>query len=125
MEPRLLLRLEGATVGALAVGSYLELGGPLWLLAALALAPDLSMAAYLAGPRVGSYGYNAAHTYAGPLVLGAAALWADSRLPLLVALVWVGHVGVDRAVGYGLKYATGFRETHLSAQPAPLDALTD
>lgn len=87
MRPLHLLRAEGATAFALALGSYLALDGPLWLLAVLALAPDLSMAAYAAGPRVGSVGYNAVHTYTGPLALGAAGLSTDARLPVLVAFV--------------------------------------
>ncbi|MFB6119788.1 MAG: DUF4260 domain-containing protein [Halobacteriaceae archaeon] len=125
MNPTSLLRIEGVTAFALALGTYLVLDGPLWLLAVLALAPDLSMAAYAAGPRVGSLGYNAVHTYTGPLALGAAGLWTDARLPLLVALVWVGHIGADRALGYGLKSSGGFRDTHLSTQPPPVDALSE
>ena len=107
---------------ALAVGAYLWLGGPLWLLAVLALAPDLSMLGYLAGPRVGSASYNLAHTYVLPLVLGAAGLYAGADLAVLVALVWAGHIGADRLVGYGLKYRTDFKHTHLSpgAMRAPV-----
>ena len=29
------------------------------------------------------------------------------------ALIWIAHIGLDRALGYGLKYATGFGDTHL------------
>lgn len=32
-------------------------------------------------------------------------------LPL--AAIWLAHVGFDRALGYGLKYARGFSHTHL------------
>jgi hypothetical protein len=32
---------------------------------------------------------------------------------LLAAAVWVAHVGMDRLMGYGLKYEEGFRSTHL------------
>jgi hypothetical protein len=124
MEPRTYLRLEGLAVLAVALGGYLELSGPLWLLAVLALAPDLSMAGYLAGPQVGALAYNTVHTYVLPLALGAAGLWADVPTAVLVALVWAGHVGADRLFGYGLKYSTGFRETHLSTQPAPHGALS-
>jgi hypothetical protein len=122
MDPRNLLRLEGLTVLALALGAYLWLGGPLWLLAVLALAPDLSMVGYLAGPRVGAFAYNAVHTYVLPLVLGAAGVYTGTTLAVLVALVWVGHIGADRLVGYGLKYPTDFKHTHLSpgAMRAPV-----
>jgi hypothetical protein len=125
MHPFSMLRVEGATVFALAVATYLSLDGALWLFLALALAPDLSMLAYLAGPRLGSRVYNLAHTYTLPAVLGAAAVWFDVRVALLVAVVWAGHIGADRLAGYGLKYETGFKDTHLSTQPAPLAALTE
>jgi len=112
-------------VFALAVWSYFALDGPLWLFAALALAPDLSMLGYLAGPRVGSQTYNVAHTYALPAVLGAAGYWTDVAVAVLVALVWAGHIGADRLVGYGLKHESGFKQTHLSTQPAPLATLAE
>lgn len=107
------------------LGWYVSVGGSLLLLAALALAPDLSMAAYLAGNRVGARVYNVAHTYTLPLVLGAAGLWTETRVALLVAAIWAGHIGADRLFGYGLKFDSGFTDTHLSAQPAPLAVLSD
>lgn len=115
MQPRHLLRLEGLAALGVALTGYFSLGGPLWLLALLALAPDLSMLGYLAGPRVGSPAYNVVHTYTLPVAVGAVALWSDTRLALLVALVWAAHIGVDRLFGYGLKFETGFKHTHLSA----------
>ena len=125
VRPRGFLRIEGLAALALAVGVYLTLGGPLWLFVVLALAPDLSMLAYLAGPRVGSLGYNLAHTYTLPVALGGVGFWLDVRLAMLVAAVWAAHIGVDRLAGYGLKYESGFRDTHLSTQPAPFGALVD
>ena len=96
-----------------AVVLYLHLGFPWWLLLVLALAPDLSMLGYAAGPAVGAIAYDTAHTYAVPVALGAAGVLADAELALQVALIWSAHIGIDRAVGYGLKYRTGFRDTHL------------
>jgi hypothetical protein len=113
VNPGFLLRLEGVAVFAAATVAYYFLGGPLWLYLALALAPDLAMLGYLAGPRLGSRVYNAAHTYVAPLALAGLAWWAAVPTALLVALVWAAHIGVDRAVGYGLKYQTGFKDTHL------------
>lgn len=103
-------------VAALAV--YFTLDGPLWLLLVLGLAPDLSMVGYLAGPRVGSLAYNVVHAYALPLALGGAGVWFDSTLAIQVAAIWTAHIGIDRFVGYGLKYPTGFKHTHLSAPEA-------
>ncbi|WP_336343096.1 DUF4260 family protein [Halalkalicoccus ordinarius] len=78
------------------------------VLAVLTLAPELSMRRDLTGPHVGSPTYNVVHTYVLPLALGSAGLRAGSRLPLLVVLIWIGHMGADRAFGYGLKFGSGF-----------------
>lgn len=125
MEPRHYLRAEGLAVLAVALAGYLSLDGPLALLVALALAPDLSMLGYLAGPRLGSLSYNVVHTYVLPLALGAVGLLADVRLALLVALVWAGHIGADRLAGFGLKFESGFEDTHLSTQPVPVGPLAE
>lgn len=89
---------------------YEYFGGPLWLFVVLALAPDISMLAYLAGPHVGSRLYNALHTYLAPVTLGAAGVWLGVTPFTRVALIWAAHIGVDRVIGYGLKH------THLSVE---------
>jgi hypothetical protein len=108
-RPRVLLHAEGGAIAVAAVALYFSAGYPWWLLAALALAPDIS----LAGRRAGSALYNAAHTYVAPVILGAAGVVADADVAVQLALVWITHIGVDRAVGYGLKYPGSFKETHL------------
>jgi hypothetical protein len=110
---RLLLRLEGLAVMVGAVAVFGQAGFSWRLLALLFLAPDLSMLGYLAGPRVGAAAYDALHTYVGPLLLAGAAHFTNSETALAVALVWIAHIGFDRALGYGLKYATRFGDTHL------------
>jgi Domain of unknown function (DUF4260) len=109
----MLLRLEGLAVLAAALAAYSHVGAPWIAFAALFLAPDLALAAYLAGPRLGAAAYNMAHTYAAPLALGAAGLALDSTTAQAIALAWAAHIGVDRALGYGLKYATRCGDTHL------------
>ncbi len=125
MEPRHILRAEGLAVLGAALAVYFAVGGPLWLLVVLALAPDLSMVGYLAGPRIGSLSYNAAHTYVVPLILGGIGVWAAEPIAVEVAAIWAGHIGLDRLVGYGLKFPTGFKDTHLSEQPTPIAAFTE
>jgi hypothetical protein len=92
---------------------YFWNGHPWWLLVVLALAPDLAMVAYAAGPRVGAAAYDLVHTYSLPVALGAVGVVADADAAIAVALIWVTHIGVDRAIGYGLKYPSGFKDTHL------------
>lgn len=125
MQPTHYLRVEGLAVLAAALATYAWLDGPLWLFVVLFLAPDLSMLAYLAGPRVGSIGYNVVHLYALPLALAGVGVWADTVLATQIAAIWAGHIGLDRLAGYGMKYETSFKNTHLGRQPAPAAALTD
>jgi hypothetical protein len=83
------------------------------MFALLLLAPDLSMLGYVAGPRVGAVVYNVFHAYPLPAVLGIFGLLGGSPLVLAVALIWLAHIGMDRLLGYGLKYPTEFKDTHL------------
>ena len=111
--PRILLHVEGAAVAIAAVALYFHAGYPWWLLVVLALAPDLSAAGFLAGPRVGTAAYDVAHTYAWPVALAAAGVLSETDLVVQLGLIWMTHIGVDRAIGYGLKYPSGFKDTHL------------
>jgi len=111
--PHLLLRLEGLAVGAAAVALYFheDFG---WIpFVALILAPDLSFAAYVFGPKVGAVVYDVVHTEIFPIALGTAGVVGDSGVATKVSLIWLAHIGVDRLLGYGLKYPTAFTDTHL------------
>jgi Domain of unknown function (DUF4260) len=110
---RTLLRLEGVTLFTGMTLLYAVWGGSWWIYAVLFLAPDLSFAAYLAGPRFGAIVYNAVHSYMAPMVLMVTGFGMASPLLLSIAMVWLAHIGIDRALGYGLKYAKGFGFTHL------------
>jgi hypothetical protein len=111
--PRRLLRLEGLAVAAGALVLYFDAGYGWLLLVLLALAPDLSMLGYLGGPRVGALTYDGAHTYVGPVALAVVGVVGDAEAAVQVALIWLVHIGADRLLGYGLKYPTTFKDTHL------------
>lgn len=113
LRPAALLRIEGAALLAASVALYWLNGGSWWLFALLLLAPDVSMLGYLSGPRIGAAVYNTFHSYPLPAALGIFGLLAGAPLAVAVALVWFAHVGVDRLAGYGLKYPSGFKDTHL------------
>ena len=99
---------------ALSVLLYVLNGGGGWLLFVLLfLTPDVSMLGYLGGPRIGAVSYNLFHNYAPPCLLVAFGLLTGNLLVVSVALVWFAHIGFDRMVGFGLKYPTGFFDTHL------------
>ncbi len=112
--PRRILQTEGVVLLAAALAAYFAgLDEPWWLVPLLLFVPDVFMAGYAASSRVGAWTYNLAHSYPVPAMLGALALAADEPLWQGVALVWFAHIGMDRALGYGLKYGTGFQDTHL------------
>lgn len=111
--PRLCLRLEGAAAGVAATTLYFHGHRPWWLFAALILAPDLSMVAFSFGPRAGAAAYDAVHTYLWPITLGVVGVVGDLSVATEIALIWGAHIGVDRALGYGLKYPSRFKDTHL------------
>ena len=110
---RTLLRLEGLILFVGMTLLYAVWDGSWWVYAILFLAPDLSFLGYLAGPRPGAILYNAAHSYLAPVALITAGLALASPLVLSVAMIWLAHIGLDRALGFGLKYFAGFSLTHL------------
>lgn len=110
---RRLLNLEGLSLFIASIVVYAYFQGNGWLFGALLLVPDLSMIGYLRNPRVGSWTYNAVHALIVPVLLFAVALAAGQMLIAQIALIWLAHIGMDRTVGYGLKYADAFKSTHL------------
>jgi Domain of unknown function (DUF4260) len=110
-----LLRFEGLAMAAITAVLSARTGASWWLFAALWLVPDFSMLGYLAGACWGARIYNAIHTYVTPASLAVCALLLQTHVALAVALIWANHIGVDRLLGYGLKYADGFGYTHLGS----------
>jgi uncharacterized protein DUF4260 len=110
---RALLRLEGLALFAGMTLLYGFWGGPWWLYAVLFLAPDLAFLAYLAGPKIGASAYNAVHSTIIPMAMLTIGFGFAPPLVLSLALIWLSHIGIDRALGYGLKYDAGFGFTHL------------
>lgn len=117
---RMLLHIEGAVV--MFVCAYLiffHLGHSWWLLPVFVLGPDVSMVGYFANPRVGAILYNIAHTYAVAVPIALVGLITSAPVLLLCGLILTGHIGMDRMFGYGLKYATAFKDTHFQRLARP------
>ncbi|MDQ2941930.1 MAG: DUF4260 domain-containing protein [Chloroflexota bacterium] len=107
-----ILRAESIAIFLAALALYLGNGGnPLGL--PLLFAPDLSIAGYLGGPRVGALTYNLVHNWALAVLVYAAGWWLAVPGLMLAAYLFAAHVGMDRALGYGLKLPTAFTDTHL------------
>jgi hypothetical protein len=115
------MHLEGAAAATLAVFLYQRNHVSWGLFALLFLVPDLFMVGYLANPRVGAAIYNAVHTYVGPVVLALYSVGTDQRAVLPFSLIWIAHIGFDRMLGFGLKYPTRFKDTHLNPERHALE----
>jgi hypothetical protein len=111
--PKGILRLEGLILFAAGLAAFFYLKQSLWIFAGLLLVPDLSMAAYFAGPKPGAIVYNLFHATIGPLLMAIYGVLFGELFAQALASVWLAHIGLDRALGYGLKYASDFRDTHL------------
>ena len=111
--PNYILRAEGLALLAAATAAYAQTGLGWGLFAILFLAPDVFMLGYLRGPRLGSWIYNLGHSTMVPFMLIAIGFAFDVPVSMAVGLIWMAHVGFDRAVGYGLKYSDDFKHTHL------------
>ena len=109
----LIIRIEWAVVAVAAVVFYGSSGVSWWLFAVLILAPDLSMFGYLGGPRIVAIAYNALHILILPVLLLLVGYLSGHAAAIAVALIWIAHIAIDRALGYGLKLSTGFQDTHL------------
>ncbi|WP_020620705.1 DUF4260 domain-containing protein [Paenibacillus daejeonensis] len=110
---RQLIQIEGFVI--LALGTYLYFSqGYSWVVFLLLLfAPDVFMLGYAFNKKIGAYLYNAAHTFITPLLLVAAGLAFSTGFLIMIGLIWLVHIGMDRMFGYGLKYETDFKDTHI------------
>jgi hypothetical protein len=85
-----------------------------WLLfAVLFFAPDLFMLGFLLNARVGAAVYNLGHFLLLPLGVFAVGYFAAHPLLEGIGIIWFSHIVFDRMLGYGLKYPTFFKDTHL------------
>jgi hypothetical protein len=110
---RLVLRLEGLCVLIAAASAYSRFGLGWGTFALYFLTPDISLFGYLWNAKVGAISYNLAHSYIGAIVCVAAGVFLPAPAVVAAGLIWCAHIGFDRALGFGLKYADGFRVTHL------------
>lgn len=111
--PLVWLRLESGFVFILSILLYSRTGTAWWHLVALLLTPDLAMAGYWLNARLGAALYNVAHSYTVPIGLIGIAVVTGQTTWTSSLLIWTAHLGMDRVLGYGLKYPVSFQSTHL------------
>jgi hypothetical protein len=107
--------LHGEGLAAFAGGTilYFASGGNPWLFLPLLLLPDVGIAGYVLGPRIGAFTYNLVHNWAIGIVVLGLGFGLSSTALILAGAMLIAHVGMDRTAGYGLKYPGAFKPTHL------------
>lgn len=112
-KPRLFLQLEGVVLFVASLSLFAATHQPWWWIPALLFAPDFFMVGYARSTKLGAFTYNIGHTYLLPIMVALYGVHAHRPLVLGVGLIWLAHIGMDRLLGYGLKYDDNFKHTHL------------
>jgi len=111
--PIIFQRLEAGLLFLASIYFYHHLHFNFFLFILLLLSFDIFMAGYLVSNKVGAFTYNLGHSLFLPLLVLIIGFAGDNRILIGTSLIWFAHIGFDRALGYGLKFTTDFRDTHL------------
>lgn len=109
----LIIRTEGLTAFLASLYFYNYFAGSWLLFIALFFAPDISLFGYLRDNKTGSVIYNSVHNYIlAFVVIMSGIVMVNSNLTS-IGLILSAHVGMDRFLGFGLKYPAGIKNTHI------------
>jgi hypothetical protein len=108
-----MIKLE--ELGLFIFGIYLfnQLNYQWWWFLALILAPDISMIGYLGNNKIGAVCYNIFHHRGIAIIVYLSGIFFSNAMVQLTGIILFSHASMDRIFGYGLKYETGFKFTHL------------
>ena len=113
MLNRKIIGLENGLAFLICVFLNLQLEFSLLLFFLLLLVPDITMVGYMVNPKIGAFIYNAGHSFLLPFLLVCLYFFFLEPYLLTTANIWAAHICMDRFFGFGLKYTTDFKETHL------------
>lgn len=71
------------------------------------------MLGYLVNNKIGAFTYNLFHHQLVAIAIAGTGMLLQLPDVELAGLVLLGHSSLDRVMGYGLKFTTGFKFTHL------------
>lgn len=106
-------RVEALALFAASLYFYWDLHFSFVWFVALFLVFDVFMLGYALNKKLGAVVYNLGHSVLLPCLLLIIGAVTDNRTAIGLSLIWFAHIGMDRALGYGLKLASGFKHTHL------------
>lgn len=110
---KMLITIEEVAQFNLSIFLFAKLPFVWWVYPVFLLLPDVSMLGYLVNAKVGAFSYNLFHHKALAIAAGVAGLVLQINELTLVGTLFFGHSSMDRLMGYGLKYVTGFTNAHL------------
>ena len=112
-KPRAWLKLDGLVLFIASIIIFATTNQRWWLYPVIVFVPDIFMIGYFANKKMGAYLYNLGHSYLAPSLLILLAWNMDSKATFAIGIIWLGHIGFDHIWGYGLKYDSSFKDTHL------------
>lgn len=107
------IKMEEAAMFLFSIILFSKLSFAWWWFPVLILLPDISFLVYAGGNKTGAVIYNIFHHKAVALLLYVSGLYIGNEVLELTRIILFGHSSMDRFFGYGLKYFTGFSDTHL------------
>jgi len=108
-----LIRLENLGLFLLSIYLFSLLDFKWWWLPVLLLAPDLSMLGYLFGNKIGAILYNFFHHQLLAVIAYLLGIYLGEEWIQFSGIILLAHSAMDRIFGYGFKYFSGFKDTHL------------
>ncbi len=110
-----LLKIEEAFAMVLGIylSSFLPNHPSWWIYGLLFFLPDIGMLGYIVNKKVGAISYNIFHHKGVALSVYFIGLIAQSTEIQFWGLLLFSHSCFDRVFGYGLKFYTDFKHTHL------------
>ena len=108
-----LLRLEELAMFSFCIFLLAKHESAWWVYILLVVGPDIGMLGYLINNMAGAISYNIFHHKGVALAIFAFGFLSQIDAIQILGLILFGHSSMDRMFGYGLKFFTGFKETHL------------
>jgi hypothetical protein len=108
-----IIKLEELALFLFGIYLFNQLNFDWWWFLVLILAPDFSMIGYLFGNKSGAFLYNIFHHRGIAITIFLLGIYFSNSLIQLTGIILFAHSSMDRMLGYGLKYESGFKFTHL------------
>ena len=107
------IKLEELGLFILGIYLFSLLSYQWWWFLVLILIPDLSMFGYVINTKTGAFSYNLFHHRGIAVLIYILGCYLKMEVIQLIGIILFTHAAMDRIFGYGLKYGTGFKHTHL------------